>query len=147
MKHYIWSFLNTILARGFSFIFSIILGNILLPRDLGLYVTVILVISCFANILSLNAGSGIVQKLNDRSEQAYRFNYFTAGLLYILMFSLIGVLLFLSLKGFITQIFDIPETSYLLNLAVILIPITMLRSYFLHVLQSEMEFNKLTGRS
>lgn len=132
------------LNRGFSFIFSIILGNILLPHDLGLYVTVVLVIAYFANILSFNIGNGIIQKLNDKSEQEYRNNYFTAGLVFILSFSLVGVLMFLALRGSIVQIFNIAEARYIMNLAVILIPLMMLRSFFLHILQSEMEFKKLT---
>ncbi len=144
MKHYIWSFLNSILTRGFAFIFSIILGNILLPQDLGLYVTVVLVMTYFANMLSLNLGSGIIQKLNDKDEQQFRDNYFTAGLIYILAFSLVGTLIFLGLKSFIAQIFNISEGRNILNLAVMLIPITMVRSYFQHLLQSEMEFRKLT---
>ncbi len=144
MKYYLWSFLNTILTRGFAFIFSIILGNLLLPDDLGLYVTVILVITYFANILSFNLGSGIIQKLNDKKEQEFRNHYFTAGLLYILMFSLVGALIFLLLKDFIAQIFDISDAGYILNLALLLIPLTMLRMFFQHILQSEMEFRKLT---
>ena len=144
MKHYIWSFFNTLLTRGFSFIFSIILGNILLPHDLGLYVTIILVITYFANILSINLGSGIIQKLNNQNEYVYRNNYFTAGLFYILSFALAGALIFLALKDLIAQLFDISDARYILNLAFMLIPITMLRMFFLHILQSEMEFKKLT---
>ena len=144
MKHYIWSFLNTILTRGFAFIFSIILGNILLPGDLGLYVTVVLVITYFANILSLNLGSGIIHKLNNQNEQQFRNNYFTAGFIYILAFSLVGTLIFLGLKSLIVQIFDISEARYVLNLVFMLIPVNMLRIFFLHLMQSEMEFKKLT---
>lgn len=115
-----------------------------MPHDLGLYVTIVLVIAYFANILSFNIGSGIIQKLNDKKEYKYRNNYFTAGLLYILFFSLAGVLIFLALRDFIVQIFNIHDTRDILNLVAVLLPLTMLRNFFLHILQSEMEFKKLT---
>ncbi|MFW5982901.1 MAG: flippase [bacterium] len=144
MKHFAWSFLNTFLSKGFSFIFSIILGNLILPEELGVFLTLVLILSYFVTIFSFNLGGGIVHKLNNSREIEYRNNYFSAGLLVMFGFSLIACFLFLGLQDFVLRIFNISNAANIFTMIIGLIPLNMFRDYLNRVLQADLKFKRLT---
>jgi O-antigen/teichoic acid export membrane protein len=144
MKHFAWSFINTLLTKGFSFIFSIVLGNLLLPGDLGIFVTVVLILAYVVSIFSINLGSGIVQKLNDSNEKSYRNHYFSAGFITMLLLAIIASIVFLSSRPFLISIFDIAGAGKVLTMIALLVPVNMLREFSNRVLQADMKFRKLT---
>ncbi len=144
MKNVAWSLANALLGKGFSFIFSLIIGNLLLPGELGLFVTLLLVITYAANIFTLNMGGGLVQKMNARTGPQEPARYFTAGLLAVLLLSLIGVTGFYLLKNPLISLFEIPGARDVFYMTYPLLMLVMLRSYFSHVFQAEMRFRFLT---
>ncbi|MFO8236560.1 MAG: oligosaccharide flippase family protein [Bacteroidales bacterium] len=144
MKNYAWSFFNTFLSKGFSFIFSIILGNLLLPGDLGVFVTILLVITYLVSVFSFGIGQSTVQKLNDRREASMRNHYFSAGMFVLAVFSSLACLLFIGLQKYILQIFEIQRASDILIMVVWLIPLNIFREYFSRILQANKEFRRLT---
>ena len=144
MKHFAWSFLNTFLSKGFSFVFSIILGNLLLPEELGVFLTFVLILSYFVTIFSFNLGGGIVHKLNNSRETEYRNHYFSAGLVLMAGFSLFACFLFLMAQDFILQAFNISNAANILVMIIGLIPLNMFREYLNRVLQADLKFKRLT---
>ncbi|MFP4525656.1 MAG: lipopolysaccharide biosynthesis protein [Bacteroidales bacterium] len=144
MKNFAWSFFNTFLSKGFSFVFSIILGNLLLPGDLGVFVTVLLVISYLVSVFSFGIGQSLVQKLNDTREVSLHNHYFSAGIVLLVFLSGIGCLLFLSLHDFIFELFDLQVSPGVSKMVVWLIPLNIFREYFSHILQANVKFKKLT---
>lgn len=78
MAHLFWSFLNTFFNRGFSTIFAVILGHLLLPETLGYYVALMLAVNYITSLGCLHTGGAIVYNLN-RNDQAERGRYFVAG--------------------------------------------------------------------
>ena|GEM_PF-1582420 len=144
MKNFAWSFLNTFLSKGFSFIFSIILGNLLLPEELGVFLTFVLILSYFVTIFSFNLGGGIVHKLNNVREAEYRSHYFSAGLILMAGFSLFACFLFLMAQDLILQAFNISNAANILVMIIGLIPLNMFREYLNRVLQADLKFKRLT---
>jgi len=144
MKNFAWSFLNTFLSKGFSFVFSIILGNLLLPEELGVFLTFVLVLSYFVTIFSFNLGGGIVHKLNNSREAEYRNHYFSAGLMLMAGFSLFACFLFLMVQDLILQAFNISNATNIFFMIIGLIPLYMFREYLNRVLQADLKFKRLT---
>lgn len=144
MKNVIWSLGNAVLSKGFSFVFTVIIGNLLLPEQLGLFVTLLLVVTYAANIFSLNLGSGIVQKMNTRSNQEEASQLFSAGIISMMLLSATALVVFYLLSGPLIRLFDIPSASRVIHMTYPLLVLTMLRSYLSHVYQAELRFRQLT---
>jgi O-antigen/teichoic acid export membrane protein len=144
MKNVAWSLANAILGKGFSFVFTVIIGNLLLPSELGLFVTLLLVITYGANIFSLNLGGGMIQKLNSLKPSEKPASYFTAGLMSMVVLSFMSMLVFYFLRNSLIRLFDIPGARDMMNLIYPLLILTMLRSYFSHLYQAQLRFRQLT---
>lgn len=143
MRTVAWSFINTFLSKGFSFVFSIVIGNLLLPGDLGLVVTLILIVTYMASLLSMNLGGGIVRKLNDIKEGGESSHYFSAGFLLTIVLSAVSIIIFFILEEPITGVFKISAAKHVIYLAMPLIFFNMQRNYLTHVLQARMRFKTL----
>lgn len=143
MKHVAWSLGNALLSKGFSFVFTIIIGNLLLPEQLGLFVTLLLVVTYAANIFSLNLGGGIVQKMNSLGLSQDPGRFFTAGALAVAVLSATALLVFYLLSDSLIRLFDIPRARDVIYMTYPLLVLTMFRSYFTHVYQAELRFKPL----
>jgi O-antigen/teichoic acid export membrane protein len=143
MKRAAWSFAHTFLSKGFSFLFSIIIGNLLLPDNLGLVVTIILIVTYMASIFSMNLGGGVIQKINDRKEKERASQYFSAGLVLTLILTFVAIVVFYLLRNPVMQVFNISMEKEIYYLALPLLFFTMQRSYLNHVLQARMQFKTL----
>jgi len=144
MKNIAWSLGNALLSKGFSFVFTIIIGNLLLPEQLGLFVTLLLVVTYAANIFSLNLGGGIVQKMNSLGMSEDTGRFFTAGLLAIAFLAMTALVVFYLLSDSLIRLFDIPRARNVIHMTYPLLVLTMFRSYFTHVYQAELRFKSLT---
>ena len=144
MKHVAWSLGNALLSKGFSFVFTVIIGNLLLPEQLGLFVTLLLVVTYAANIFSLNLGGGIVQKINALGKDDTPAGFFTSGVLAITFLTLTALLVFFLVSDPLIRLFDIPRGRELIHMTYPLLVLTMFRSYFTHVYQAELRFKSLT---
>ncbi|HKL38766.1 MAG TPA: oligosaccharide flippase family protein, partial [Bacteroidales bacterium] len=144
MKNVLWSLGNALLSKGFSFVFTIIIGNLLLPEQLGLFVTLLLVVTYAANIFSLNLGGGLVQKMNSQGVSQDPGRFFSAGLLATAFLSITALVVFYLLSDSLIHLFDIPRARSVIQMTYPLLVLTMFRSYFTHVYQAELRFKPLT---
>jgi len=144
MRNVAWSFGNTFLSKGFSFIFSVIIGNLMLPGELGLFVTLMLIITYGANIFSINLGGGIVQKLNSITDSAEQSRFFTAGVMGTLFLSILAMVVLFLIRGWVIRLFQVPNAREVIHLTYPLLALAMLKSYFTHVHQAHLNFRQLT---
>lgn len=144
MRNILWSLTNTFLNRGFSTVFLILLGNLLLPGELGIYISVMLVVAYASSLLSLQIGAGVVQKLNDQKLKALRSHYFLAGWLTTTVISVVAVSLLYLGQDFLLTIFNLQGQQSLLLFSLPLIFLMMSREYFNRVLQADLELKSQT---
>lgn len=139
VSDYVWSGINSFFMKGFSTLFVIILGNLLLPAELGVYVSFMLVVSYATTLLSLNLGSGVVQKLNDETLSDRHDEYFTSGALFVGALSvLLPVALYL-LRDPLMSWFDLADRALLFQLALPVVFLELNQKYFLGVLQARLD--------
>jgi O-antigen/teichoic acid export membrane protein len=144
MKLILWSLSNTFLYSGISAIFIILLGNLLLPHELGIYVTIIMVVTYAVSLMSLEIGSGVAQKLNVSDLSDRRSHYFSAGWFSILLISFFVVSIMYLAKDLLLNIFNLEGESSLLLVAFPLVFLKMNREYFSRVLQADLKIKTLT---
>lgn len=147
MKQYLWSFLHKVTDKGFTTVLALALGNLLLPRDMGLYVAVMMVASYAVATLSLGIHGAIVQKLNDRELADRRGAYFTAGALTVALLSVALLLLLHLLRPPLLQLFDLTAAPSLYTLALPLVFIQVNKNYYVACLQADVEFRRLVTAS
>lgn len=139
MKNVIWSLINSFSNQGLVAIFSIILGNIVSPHDLGVYITIMIVISYGVSFFSLELGGGIVQKLNNVNLKDKGDQYFTTGFVLVLVTSVAAIFLAYIAKDLIIDIFGVEKQKDLLFFSIPLIFFNMIHAYFNRVLQANLK--------
>ncbi|MFX0203894.1 MAG: lipopolysaccharide biosynthesis protein, partial [Candidatus Hodarchaeota archaeon] len=144
MKSLVWSLVNTFLNEGFSAIFSIILGNLLLPSELGTFVSIMMVLSYSMSLFCLKLGQGALQKLNDARVQHLKSHYFTAGWLGVLSIALTLALSMYLAKDLLVALFKLEDQRLLLMLTIPLLILKTNREYFSRILQADLRLEWLT---
>lgn len=139
MSDYVWSGINSFFMKGFSTLFAVVLGNLLLPAELGVYVSFMLVVSYANTLLSLNLGSGVVQKLNDETLSDRHDEYFTAGALLVGAISILLPLALHLFRGAVMGWFELTDHALLFTLALPVVFLELNQNYFLSVLQARLD--------
>lgn len=143
MRQYLWSFLHRAAGTGFSAVLALVLGNLLLPGEMGLYVAIMMVASYAVATLSLGIDKSVVQKLNDAALSDRRDAYFTAG---GLAAGALAVVVPLSLALFaspLQRLFDLTGAPSLYTLALPLVFLLINNRYYTACLQADQEFRRL----
>lgn len=144
MKDYFWSIINTFLSKGFGTIFSVIIGNLILPEDLGVYVAILLVVNYCVSLFSLSIETGIIQKLNDDNLNSYKNHYFSSALLFInLLGGGILVLIYVFQEN-VAQLFNLTSNIELMIFASPIILLSMNRRFFNAILQADLRIKEQT---
>ena len=144
MKKIFWSFLHTFFESAFPVLFILLLGNLLLPKELGIYVILLLVVTYFASFLGFDLESTIIQKLNDQKLKGKENAYYTAGFISLILLSLFACGLAFFFHDLILSIFKLSQESSLFFFAIPLIFLRMQRRYLGNVLVSHLELKKQT---
>lgn len=140
MKNYFWTFSNNFLVKGFSAVFFIILGNFLLPGELGVFVALKLVTDYVSRFAHFQFGAGVVYKLNDVTLAKERDNYFTAGFLSTLTSGILATLLLCLFVDFAVEKFQLYGYRNLLLFISPFVLFFLLTEYFNRVLQADLQF-------
>jgi O-antigen/teichoic acid export membrane protein len=139
MADVFWSLLNSFLNKALSAVFLIVLGNLLLPVELGVYVSIVLLLTYGTVFFSLRTDVALVQKLNDSSKEEERSNYFTAGVICTLVLGLLAVVTFYFIHDVAVEMFKLQEHQNLFWISVPLVFLTLLEHYFNRTLQADLK--------
>lgn len=145
MKQYLWSILHKVTGKGFSTVLALVLGNLLLPREMGLYVAVVMVASYAIATLSLGVDSAIVQKLNDVELSERRGAYFAGGAIAVGALAVLVPLLLELFRAPLLRLFDLDAAPALYTLALPLVFFRINSRYYSSCLQADVEFRRLVG--
>jgi O-antigen/teichoic acid export membrane protein len=138
MTSVFWSLLNSFLYNGLSLLFVVLLGNLLLPDDMGVYVTLIMILTYTVTLMSLQIQSAVIQKLNDSRLYELRTAYFTTGWVLILVISVAVVVLMYVFRGLVHDLFNLPAREGLLVVFLPLIMLRLNREYLNRTLQADL---------
>ena len=143
MKNVTWSLIATFSERGFVVIFSIILGNILLPEELGLYIALMLLVVYATTFLTFSLQHGIVKKINDENLPEKKSQYFSAGFLSCLLISAVSIILIYIFNDIFISIFHLEENEKYFFFILPLIPMQIVSTYLNGVLQSVLKIKEM----
>jgi len=142
MKNIFWSLTNSFVTRGFGAIFSIVLGHLILPGELGTYVTLMIIATTVSQLFGLQIGKGVIQKINS-SLNSERNLYFSSGLLGILFLSLLAIATLFLLQWNLIDLFDIHRSNELFYFILPLVFLIIGKEYFMHILQAELRMKRI----
>lgn len=143
MNNVFWSIIQNFFNKGFSLVFSVILGNILLPEEMGLYFSLLMVVNYAVSLLSFQIGNSIVQKLNDVKIKHLNDHYFSSGLVLNFVIAFLVVTGLYLLNPVLTDLFQITNQSNLLLIILPLIAVQMTRDYLSGVLRARLLLREL----
>lgn len=143
LKQLSWSLTNVISTKVFSLLFVVILGNLLLPEQIGIYVIILVIITYSVAFATLKIEAGIVQKLNDQKIDHLKNEYFTIGLVLTIILGLFAVGVLFLFKVYLLDLFKMSEHSRIYNQIVPLVFFEVIRQYFNQILVSRSEFKKI----
>lgn len=144
MRHYAWSLVNSLAYKGLSVFFAILLGNLLDPKDMGGYLSLMLLLSVLVSFALFDLGSGTVHKLNDANLIDKRNDYFSVGLLLTLALSLLTIMLLALFYDAVVKAFALHGLKKYVPLIAVLVPLQMVRGYCNRVLQANLLFKVRT---
>jgi O-antigen/teichoic acid export membrane protein len=145
MRDYLWSFANSFFVRGFSAVFSVVLGNFLLPHELGIFISLKLVTDYISQFAHFQLGAGVVQKINDVNLSDKRDNYFSAGLMSTLLIGVSATLLLYIFFDVVVESFRLQGYENLLLFISPFILLYLVVQYFSGVLRADLKFKTLAG--
>ncbi len=145
MRQYVWSILHRAGGTGFSALLAVVLGNLLLPGDMGLYVALMMVASYAVATLSLGIDQAVVQKLNDAELGDRRAAYFTGGALSAGTVAVTVPLLLFLFRAPLLRLFDLASAPELYVLVLPLVFVRINSRYYSSCLQAEVSFQLLVA--
>lgn len=141
-------FISQIVALAISFVFNIVVGRFLGPTNLGLYS----ITTSIYTIVALLGGLGIpiatVKYVAEFKNQENKLdNYLSTALVNSAFFGLITTLVLFALSGFIADIFHAEELKVLIQIISFTIPIFIINSTLLSLLNGLREMKSYSFRS
>jgi len=142
MKNVFWSLVNSFVTKGFGAIFSIILGNLILPGELGIYVTLMIITTISSQLFGLQIGKGVIQKINC-SSHSERNLYFSSGLVSVFSLSILAIAILFLFHWNLIDLFDISRTNELFYFILPLVFLIIGKEYFMNILQAELRMKRI----
>lgn len=142
MKKVFWSLINTFFGRGFSAIFAIVIGNLLLPDELGLFISLMLVTNYVVDLAFLRIEAGVIQRINSTEDTLKRNQYYTWGISFVVIFAVIVMCAMYILKEYALVFFKIADYEKLYLALIPLVFIRAAKNYFDGLLIAVLQFKK-----
>lgn len=143
MKKIAWNFVNNFSTRGLLFLFSLVIGNLMSPHDMGVFVSLMLFLTYAQMFFGYQLGPGIVHQLNVQASVDDRAAYYSAGMVLTWLLAAVAVLFSLGMLDRLGRVLHLSSYKALMLWVVPLIVIRMLREYFYRVLQADSLFKPL----
>ncbi len=132
----IWKFLERFFAQGISFIVSIVLARILMPKDYGV-VSIVAIFFAFANVLiSGGLNAALIQKKKADPEDYSTVLYVSLAISFIV---------YVILYKFAPQIaiaYDQPLLTNVIRVMALILPINAVKSIYCAYISSTLQFRK-----
>lgn len=135
MNQYIYNFANRLVNSFSSIVFVIILGNTLSQEEVGIYSLVLLASAYAISLLTLKINPSIIQRLNDTKNKNLLNQYFTAGLISTLAFSVLIVFIYYTFSNMIMDGFNLENKNFIYLASFLAFTLTI-RGYVDHILMS-----------
>ncbi len=143
MSKFLWNFVNIFSTKGLLFLFALLLGNMLPPHDMGVFVSLMLFLTYAQMFFGYQIGSGIVHKLNVQESSDDRAIYYSSGLLLTFLLCLVALVFCYLFEDSIIRVMQLPDDRQFLWLMVPLLLARMMRDYFQRILQADSLFKYL----
>ncbi|KAF5085624.1 Stage V sporulation protein B [anaerobic digester metagenome] len=142
-----WVFVSQIVALGSGFLLNILLSRWLGPGDFGLYTLTLTIFTISTLVASLGIPETVVKFVADyKTDRQRRDAVVTAGAVNgLLLGTSAGLVLFL-FSGEIAALFSIPELSGLVRIAALAMPISILNTTLLGLLNGLREMRAYSFR-
>jgi len=142
MANYFYSFLNLFLRRGSFVILTIVLGNLLTPTELGVFLAHMMIIQYGTIFFNLEIHSGVIKFLGDFKGIKDKNLVFSAGLILILFLGIISIIFFTFFSESISIILKLPTLQYYFFFPPLIL-FFLIANYLSAVLRNELEFKKI----
>ncbi|WP_373073596.1 lipopolysaccharide biosynthesis protein [Sulfurimonas sp.] len=138
MSQYLYNFANRIINSVSVIVFALILGNLLVQEEVGIYAVFVMSSAYGVAILGIQVNVALMQKLNDIQNEKVKEQYYTAGLVTTLFFGILIIAIFNIFSTPMSGLFKL-EDIQIIFYSSILAFLIILRSYITHILQSLLE--------
>ena len=132
----IWKFLERFFAQGISFVVSIVLARILMPKDYGV-VSIVAIFFAFANVLiSGGLNAALIQKKKADTEDYSSVLYLSLAISFIV---------YVLLYRFAPQIavaYDQPILTNVIRVMGLILPVNAIKSIYCAYISSTLQFKK-----
>lgn len=142
MSKYLYSFVNLILRRGSFVVLTFILGNLVTPEELGIFLAHMMIIQYGVVFFSFDIQSGVIKYLGVSIIGKDKNLFFTSGIFLVLSLGVIAIVFFVFFSSEISDILKLATLQYY-YLFPPLVLLSLIGNYLFAVLRNELVFNKI----